>query len=174
MDGNDATLGTMPGGRTTGLFVIDDQTPATKTACVYKSNAVPDGGNAEFPLAFQTLSGDKLGGLAVTTDCSNDWGVIIPKTGVYTVSLHVLWNVDADGWRAIGLRRRFGNGPNTAYLGETRGPAAAGTVTGQNVVATARFEQNDRIQLYGIQTSGAALTTIGDIRTSMDIQFVAP
>lgn len=168
-DGKDATLGAMPGGTAYGLFSVKDTGKAT---CEYDANTVPDGGSKENPVAFAGLTGSKLEGLKMTTDCTVGWGLVIPKPGVYTVSLHVLWAVDADGWRSIGLSRRFGG--NADYLGETRGPAAAGTVTGQNVTYTGRFAKDDLVQVYAIQTSGAALSTIGDARTSLNIQYVAP
>jgi hypothetical protein len=136
-------------------------------------DTVPDTAQTENPVGFQAVIRDHLEGLKATTDCTNNWGLVIPKAGVYTVSVHVLWNVDADGWRAIGLRRVLNPG-NAMYLGETRGPAATGTVTGQTVTATARFNKDDLVQVYAIQTSGAALGTIGDQRTSLDIQYVAP
>ncbi|MEA2623922.1 MAG: hypothetical protein QOH61_2832 [Chloroflexota bacterium] len=160
------TFDNVPRGYGWSLSALDESTAANKAACM---GAPIASANAEIPLRFGTYGGQ----IASTYgDCSNGWGMVIPKTGIYTVTLNVLWQQNPNGFRGIGIRR-VGNG-DTGYIGESRVPAANGTVTGQSVTGTDAFNAGDTIQFYAVQTSGGPLGVINDGRTSVEAHFVAP
>jgi hypothetical protein len=169
--GQDATLGAMPGGVASHVFIVDEATPQSTAACTFKQNGVPSG-SAEQIVAFQSLVGEKLEGLAKTTNCTGGFGIKVPKAGVYTVSLEWMWGANNTGVRTVGMRRT--NAGGSEYLGESRIDATQGTETAQSVTSTTRFGKDDLIQVYAIQSSGSALGTIGDGRTSLRVQYVAP
>jgi hypothetical protein len=160
------TFENVPRGYGWSAYALDDSTPENKKAC----KAAPiKSAEAEIPLMFGTY-----GGAIKSTygDCSKGWGMVIPKTGVYTVTLNLMWQANNTGARGIGIRR-VGEGTN-GYLGESRITAAQGTVTAQSVTATDAFNAGDTIQFYAYQTSGGNLGLINDGRTSVEAHFVAP
>jgi hypothetical protein len=159
----------MPGARAQTAYTVDDTTAEKVTACEYGSSAIPSS-TVEKNLAWFDLQ--QTGGFTATTDCTNGFGLVVPRAGVYTVSLNFMWTANPTGYRSAGVKVVRSN--TADYLGETRVPATDGTETAQNVSTTARFAVGDVIQTYVIQNSGSSVGTIADPRTSLNVQFVAP
>ena len=160
------TFDNVPRGYGWSLSALDTSDPAKRHDCAPAPIASAE---AEIPLRFGTYGGQIR---STYGDCSNGWGMVIPKTGIYTVTLNVMWQANNAGARGIGIRR-VGNG-DTGYLGESRIQAAQNTVTAHSVTATDAFNAGDTIQFYAYQTSGGNLGVINDGRTSVEAHFVAP
>ena len=161
------TFDNVPRGYGWSAAALDTSTADNKKAC--KVVAIPSA-NDEIPLVFGTYGGQIP---STAGDCSKGWGMVIPKTGIYTVTANIMWQNNATGARGIGIKRVPANG-NPSYLGESRIQAVNGNVTGQSVTGTGAFNQGDMIQFYALQTSGGPLGLVQDGRTSVEAHFVAP
>jgi hypothetical protein len=168
--GKDATLGKMHRIVASDPFVPKTEGEFVKV-CSSLDNWIPHSAN-ERVIGWWAATGQEEDGFKVTTDCTNGFGLITPRDGVYALSLNWMWNSNPSGYRTLGLRIRRANG--TEYVGESRVPAVSGTETAQNVNSTVRLLKGDLIQAYVIQTSGNALGMVRDGRTSLTAQFVAP
>ena len=171
--GKDATLGTMHRVEARGAAMVDDKSAEEIAKCTLVAWDAMEPGATERSVAWTTLSAQPAGGFTKTTDCTNGFGLAVPRDGVYAITLNWMWQSESSGYRTAGLKVRHADG-SANYLGEQRGPAVNGTETAQNVAVTARLLKGDLLQTYVIQTSNYELTTVGDERTSLTAQFVAP
>lgn len=169
--GKDATLGKMPGVVVSGMFIPDATDPEKLKTCAYGSSSVPTG-DAERTIAWEHMPAQPADGFTETTDCTYGYGLIVPRDGVYAMALNFMWTYSSAGNRTAGLRVVRASGPE--YVGESRTTAVNGTETAQSVNGLVRLGKGDKIQTYVIQNSGYPVSTIGDGRTSLSVQFVAP
>lgn len=171
--GKDATLGTMHRVEATWAAMVDDESADEIAKCTVVPWDAMEPGTTERSVAWMSMSAQPAGGFTKTADCTNGFGLIVPRDGVYAIALNWMWNSNGEGYRTAGLKVRHAGG-NANYLGESRTPAVNGTETAHNVAITARLVKGDVLQTYVIQNSPHQLTTVGDERTSLTAQFVAP
>jgi hypothetical protein len=170
-DGKDATLGKMPGVVVSGMFIPDATHPDKLKVCAYGSSSVPTG-DAEKTIAWEHMPPQSADGFTETTDCTNGYGLIVPRDGVYAVALNFMWTYNSAGNRTAGVKVVRASGAE--YVAESRVAAVNGTETAQSVSGLVRLAKGDRIQTYVIQNSGYYVSAIGDHRTSLSVQFIAP
>jgi hypothetical protein len=172
--GKDATLGVMHRVEARGAQMLSNKSAEDASKCTMVAWDAMEHGTTERSVGWSMITALPVAdGFKKTTDCTNGFGLVVPRDGVYTVNLNWMWTSSPEGYRTAGLKVRHANG-SANYLGEERGPAASGSETAQNVAVTARLVKGDELQAYVIQNSPFDLTTVGDGRTSLTAQFVAP
>jgi hypothetical protein len=172
--GKDATLGTMHRVEARGAQMVSNKSADDAAKCTMVAWDAMEPGSTERSVGWTTVTNQPAtGGFTKTTDCTNGFGLVVPRDGVYAVSLNFMWSNHAQGYRTAGLKVRHADGA-ASYLGEQRSPAVSGSETAQNVSVTARLLKGDQLQTYAIQTGAYELTTVGDERTSLTAQFIAP
>jgi hypothetical protein len=174
-DGKDATVEPQPGVRAAFAYLVDESTPEKKAACGSASSAFPNDGK-ETVVAWANLGGPNPLGFKKTDTCNRGYGLVIPKSGMYTVTANFMWNTNEVGYRALGLRRLTGGptGTGAQYLAEARTGANPVSQTAQSVTATAHLDKDDIVQTYVISTAAGALGTVADGRTTFTVQYVGP